>query len=127
MRTVRMIAWSRRVTPIALAAQLATPLALFAQVPRPAGVFGCEPGADYKIADYTQIQDYLRRLDAASDRVRMIEIGTSAQGRSLFLLFISSEQNLRQLDRWRDISARLALARDLDEAAARRLADEGRA
>ena len=122
-----MIAWSRRVTPIALAAQLATPLALFAQVPRPADVFGFEPGADYKIADYTQIQDYLRRLDAASERVRMIEIGKSAQGRPLLLLFISSEQNLRQLDRWRDIASRLALAKDVDDATARRLADEGRA
>src|SRR3990172_2071664 len=93
-----MTAWSRRITPLALAAQIATPIALFAQVPTPASVFGFEPGADYQIADYTQISDYLRRLDAASDRVRMIEVGTSAQGRSLFLLFISSEQNLRHLD-----------------------------
>jgi len=122
-----MARWSRRVTPIALAALIATPLALFAQVPKPADVWGFEPGADYKIADYTQIQDYLRRLDAASERVRMIEIGKSALGRPLLLLFISSEQNLRQLDRWREISARLALAKDLDEATARRFADEGRA
>jgi hypothetical protein len=122
-----MTAWSRRIASFALAATLATPFALFAQVPTPASVFGFEPGADYKIADYTQIADYLRRLDAASERVRMIEIGKSALGRPLFLLFISSEQNLRQLDRWRDISARLALAGGVDEATARRLADEGRA
>ncbi len=122
-----MARWSRRVTPIALAAQLATPLALFAQVPRPADVYGFEPGTDYKIADYTQIQDYLRRLDAASERVRMIEIGKSAEGRPMLLLFISSEQNLRQLDRWRDIAARLALAKDLQDSTARRLATEAKA
>ncbi len=116
-----------RFTAFALAVQLATPLGLFAQVPKPADVYGFEPGTDYKIADYNQIQDYLRRLDAASDRVRMIEIGKSAEGRPLLLLFISSEQNLRQLDHWRDIAARLALAKDLEDSTARRLATEGRA
>lgn len=110
----------------AAAVALAIPLALESQIPTPASVWGFEPGADYKIADYAQITDYLRRLDAASDRVQMIEIGKSALGRSMFLLFISSEQNLRQLNRWRDISSRLALARDLDDTTARRLADEGR-
>jgi hypothetical protein len=45
----------------------------------------------------------------------------------MHLLFISSEENLRQLDRWRDIAARLARARDLDEEEARRLAREGKA
>ncbi|HWP37903.1 MAG TPA: M14 family metallopeptidase [Gemmatimonadales bacterium] len=115
-----------RSVAIALAA-LAAPLALSGQVPTPASVWGFEPGADYKIADYGQITDYLRRLDAASDRVQMIEIGKSALGRPMFLLYISSEQNLRQLNRWRDISSRLALARDLDDATARRLAEEGRA
>ncbi len=117
----------QRFVRLALAAQLATPLALFAQIPKPADVFGFEPGTDYKIADYNQIQDYLRRLDAASDRVRMIEIGKSAEGRPLLLLFISSEQNLRQLDHWRDIASRLAVARNLDDSTAQRLATEGRA
>ncbi len=57
----------------------------------------------------------------------MIQIGESALGRPMLLLFISSEQNMRQLDRWRDISARLARARDLDNEQARRLAQDGRA
>ena len=97
-----------------------------AQVPTPAEVFGFEPGADYKMADYDQLTRYYRQLSAASDRVRMTEIGTSVEGRSLKLLFISSAENLESLDRWREISATLARAR-VDDEEARRLAEKGRA
>ncbi len=96
------------------------------QVPHPRDVFGFEPGADYQIADYSQMLEYYRQLDAASDRVQMIEFGRSALGKPMLLLFISSEENLRQLDRWRDISARLARARVSDQEA-RQLAAQGKA
>ncbi len=97
-----------------------------AQVPHPRDVYGFTPGEDYKIADYAQMLEYYRRLDAASDRVQMMEIGETHWGKPLLLLFISSEENLRNLDRWREISATLARAR-VGEAEARRLADEGKA
>jgi hypothetical protein len=103
-----------------------TALPAVAQVPRPADVFGFEPGADYSLADYTQLLDYYRRLDAASDRVLMQEIGRSTQGRPMVALFISSAENLAQLDRWRDISQRLARAR-IDEDEAHSLSREGKA
>jgi hypothetical protein len=99
---------------------------LGAQVPHPRDVFGFTPGDDYQIADYAQMLEYYRRLDAASDRVVLREIGTSVRGKPMLLLYISSEENLRQLDRWRSISERLARAR-IDEPEARRLAGEGRA
>ena len=38
-------------------------------VPSPEDVFGFKVGADYKLADYSQIEDYLSKLDAASNRV----------------------------------------------------------
>ena len=96
-----------------------------APIPKPADVFGFEPGADYKLANYTQISSYLKQLDEASERVRMIKIGTSVQGRPLYLMFISSEENLNNLERWRTISEQLARAR-IDENEARQLAEEGR-
>ncbi len=106
---------------------LAVPaLELAAQVPHPRDVFGFTPGDDYQIATYDQMLEYYRRLDAASERVTMVEMGKSVLGKPMLLLFISSEANLRQLDRWRDISARLARARIPDEEA-RRLANEGKA
>ncbi len=72
------------------------------------------------------MMEYFRRLDAASDRVQMREIGQSGRGRPLLLLFISSEQNLRRLENWRTTSEQLSRAR-IEEEAARRLAREGRA
>jgi hypothetical protein len=98
-----------------------------AQVPSPADVIGFEPGEDYKLADYTQLTEYYRRLAAASDRVQLQEIGRTTQGRPMFVLFISSAENLAQLERWRSISERLARARGLTDDEARRLAHEGKA
>jgi len=95
--------------------------------PHPREVFGFEPGADYELADYGQMLEYFRRLDEASDRVLVEEIGTSVLGRPLILVYVSSEENIARLDRWRAISERLARARDLDDDEARRLAQEGRA
>jgi hypothetical protein len=110
-----------------LAATFAAPPAAVAQVPRPVEVFGFEPGEDYKLADYAQLTEYYRRLAASSDRVQLRQIGESTQGRPMFVLFISSPENLARLEHWRSISERLARARDLDEAEARRLSREGRA
>ncbi|NBB75611.1 MAG: peptidase M14, partial [Bacteroidetes bacterium] len=97
-----------------------------AQVPTPEAVFGFAPGADYKLASYDQQLDYYDRLDAASDRVQVTQIGTSVMGRPMLLLFISSADNIAQLDRWKDISTRLARARAAEDEALQ-LAEEGKA
>jgi hypothetical protein len=110
---------------ILTAAAVAAPL--HAQVPPPAEVFGFEPGEDYKLADYGQLTEYYQRLAASSDRVRIQEIGRTTRGQPMWVLFISSPENLAQLERYRSISERLARARGLDDAEARRLASEGKA
>jgi hypothetical protein len=111
---------------LGLLLSVAVTTALEAQVPRPADVFGFEPGADYMLADYTQLTEYYQRLAAASDRVQLREIGRTTRGLPMFVLFISSPENLAQLEHWRSISERLARAR-VPEDEARRLAREGRA
>ena len=95
-------------------------------VPSPLEVFGFEPGADYELADYDQMIDFYRRLDAASDRVEMTQIGESSLGRPMYLVIVSSERNMRDLERWRSISERMARARMADDEAMG-LAAEGRA
>ncbi|MFB6279269.1 MAG: M14 family zinc carboxypeptidase [Salinibacter sp.] len=97
-----------------------------AQVPAPKSMIGFEPGADYKLADYDQVRNYYRQLSDASDRVQMTTIGTTSMGRPMTLLFLSSADNLDDLDRWRDISSTLARAR-VGEAKAKTLAEEGKA
>ena len=94
--------------------------------PSPADAFGFQPGDDYKLASYEQMESYYRQLAAASSRVQLREIGASALGRTLYLLTISSEENLANLDKYRDISEQLARAR-VDTQTAEALANEGKA
>ena len=99
---------------------------LAAQIPAPADYLGFEPGEDYKLADFSQISGYFQALDAASDRLKLVEFGRSSEGRPMYVAFVSSPENLARLDRWREISRRLALGRAGEEEA-RELAREGRA
>ena len=98
-----------------------------ARVPSPRDVLGFTPGDDRTIADWTQISDYFKRLDRASDRVALRDLGQSTLGRTLFAAFISSAENIRELDRYRDIQRRLADPRLVNSDAEReRLVREGK-
>ncbi|HXK62503.1 MAG TPA: M14 family metallopeptidase, partial [Acidobacteriota bacterium] len=95
-------------------------------VPRPEDVFGFKPGADYKLADYSQMLAYYRQLDQASDRIQVFNIGPSCEGREMILAVISSEENMADLERYRQISEKLARAR-IGPEEARELVQEGKA
>src|SRR5579862_1158810 len=69
---------------------------------------------------------YFQKLAASSDRIKLVEFGRSSEGRPMYVAFISAQENLKKLERYRQISARLALGQaSADEA--RALAEEGRA
>ncbi len=87
------------------------------KVPSPEDVFGFQVGADYKLADYDQMLDYYNQLATTSDRVKMIDIGKSVMGRPIKLMFISTKENLAQLDKWKEISTALARAKITKEEA----------
>ena len=101
-------------------------------VPTPASVLGWEPCADYKLATYEQIEDYFRQAAAAAPgRMRLVEMGKTSEGRTQVLAVVSSEENIRQLDRYKEIARKLALVKDgarpLSDDDARALAREGKA
>lgn len=85
--------------------------------PSPRSILGFTPGDDRKVADWNQITDYFAKLDAASPKVLVKEIGRSTLGRPLIVAFISSPGNIRNLDKYRQISARLADPRTIKDAA----------
>jgi hypothetical protein len=100
-------------------------------VPPPEAVLGFEPCADYTLATYEQIAAYFRVLDAASDRLQLVDIGTTAEGRTQLMAVITSEANMARLSRYKDIARMLAQARGpdgqpIDDETARRLAEEGK-
>ncbi|MCI0408546.1 MAG: M14 family metallopeptidase, partial [Acidobacteria bacterium] len=96
-------------------------------IPSPESVVGFSPCSDYKLATYEQIADYFRKLDAATDRMQLVETGKTAEGRTQLMAIISSEQNMKNLARYQEISAKLALARGLTDPEARALASQGKA
>jgi hypothetical protein len=111
----------------AFLACLAVAALLAAERPAAEAVIGFKPGTDRMLADHRQVLEFYRRLDAASDRVQVFSIGTSAEGREMILAAISSEQNLAKLPRYREIARQLADSRGLTDDAARALAREGKA
>lgn len=97
------------------------------QVPTPESVLGHRVGADFHLATFEESIDYFERLDAASDRLELRQVGRSSHGRPAYVALISSAENLRNVERHREIAQRLAHPKGLSDDEARALAAEGRA
>lgn len=97
------------------------------KVPSPDQVIGYVIGTPNKLTYTQDIHRYLRELEKASPRVRTHVIGKSEEGREMLLVVISDEASLEKIDRYREITARLADPRRLEEKDARKLITEGKA
>jgi len=98
-----------------------------ARITSPKEQFGFAVGADYQLVNYKQLAAYWKKLDAESDRMTVVDIGKTAEGRTMIMAVITSPSNQARLARYKDIARKLALAQGLTDAAARRLAAEGKA
>ncbi len=83
-------------------------IAIVAQVPSPKAVLGFNPTDDKTIADWAQIADYFTKLDKASSRVAVTEIGRTTLGKPLIVAFISSPENIKNLEKYKKINQKLA-------------------
>jgi hypothetical protein len=110
-----------------LAVSLWLTTALQAQtVPSPKEHFGFNIGEDYKLANYTQTEAYFKKL-SASPRTKLVDIGLTEEGRHQWMLIVSSPENIKNLDKYKDISRKLALAENLTDAQAKTLSQQGKA
>ncbi|MFL6192939.1 MAG: M14 family zinc carboxypeptidase [Thermoanaerobaculia bacterium] len=116
---------SRSIVIPLLAALWAAPLAA-AEPPTPEAFLGHKVGADRKLAHWPKVVEYMRLLDAASDRVSIESAGKSTQGNDMMVVVITSEENQKRLDHYREIARRLANPDGLSEAEAQALAAEGK-
>jgi hypothetical protein len=98
-----------------------------AAVTPPQAALGAALGDDYFLATYSQLEAYWKTLDRESDRLTLVDIGRTEEGRSQWMAVISAPENLARLDRYREISGRLARAEGLTDDMARALAQEGKA
>ncbi len=93
----------------------------------PEKLVGGVPGSDYFLANYTNTTQWLKTVAAQSDRMKLISIGTTAEGRDQYVAIISSPENIRNLEHYREIAKRLALAKGLTDDQAHALSREGKA
>lgn len=92
----------------------------------PAEYLGFEIGADRSLADYEETRGYFELLDEASPWVQVKRIGTTTLGRPMIAVVLSTPENLERLDRYVEISRRLADPRSLSPAEAAALIGEGK-
>ena len=96
----------------------------FAQVPAPVSVLGHTPGDDFYLANYEESVKYFHTMAAASDRMKMFTVGKSSEGRDIEVGVISSPQNLARLDEFKKNARQLAVADNLTDEQARKLAHD---
>ena len=107
-------------------AAAACPLLAQPRITAPRDALGANFGDDYFLANYTQLSGYWRTLEKESDRLKLVEIGKSAEGRPHLMAIVTSPENHKRLARLKEISSRLAHAEGLTDDQARVLAKEGR-
>ena len=98
-----------------------------AALPTPEKFFGFQMGADRKLANWDKLHEYYQLLAKGSDRVKLVELGKSSEGRPFIALFISSPANLARLEQLRQINAKLADPRGIPEAEVKKLVADGKA
>src|ERR1700761_5832677 len=96
------------------------------KITTPKEALGFNLGDDYHMATYTQLEAYWKKLASESNRMKLVEIGKTEEGRPQYMAIISSPENIKNLDRYKDISRKLAHA-EMDDAQAQTLAKEGKA
>src|SRR5438270_63362 len=111
----------------ALAITLLLAATLSAAPPSPSDFLKMNVGADRTLADYRQIVSYFNALAAASPRVRIETLGKTTLGENEIMAIISSEENMRNLEKIRGTAARLSDPRGLSDEGANALIRDGKA
>ncbi len=82
-------------------------------IPTPKDVLGYHVGAPAKLTYYADILKYYRALAAATPRVKIETIGKSDEDRELVVVWVSSDENIKNLQQNRDNLAKIADPRGL--------------
>jgi hypothetical protein len=96
-------------------------------VTTPKQFFGFNIGDDYCLANYQQLMKYWAKLETESDRIKVVNIGTTEEGRPQLMSVVTSATNHKNLGRYQEIARKLAQAEGVTAAEADKLAAEGKA
>lgn len=125
-RTKNKVMTCKNLCTLCAAFMLGTAALKAQTIPSPKEHFGFNIGDDYQLANYTQTEAYFKKL-AASPRAKFVDIGLTEEGRHQLMLIVSSPENMKKLDQYKEISQKLARAENLTDAEARKLAAQGKA
>ncbi|MGI8741408.1 MAG: M14 family metallopeptidase [Bryobacteraceae bacterium] len=95
-------------------------------VPTPASHFGHPIGVDRELLDWDKVVSYFTALSKASDRIRVKELGKTAEGRPFIAATIAAPETLRNLDLYLSIQQKLADPRKTSQTEADALIEEGK-
>ncbi|HSP66623.1 MAG TPA: hypothetical protein VLN48_02775, partial [Bryobacteraceae bacterium] len=59
-------------------------------VTSPQDALGFNLGDDYKVANYTQLEAYWKKLASESDRMKLVDIGVTSEGRRQYMAIVTS-------------------------------------
>lgn len=113
-------------TLILILSLISTQINLSQSLKSPEEFLGYKVGTDYKIADYETITKYFKHLSENSKKILFQNIGKTSQGRDMFMSIISSEDNLKNIDKYKDIIHKLSDPRKTNEQEASQLAKDGK-
>ncbi len=88
--------------------------------------YGFNIGDDYMLTTYKQTEAYFKKLAAESDRLKLVDIGKTEEGRTQYMMVISSPENIRNLARYQEIAQKMGRAK-VTEDEARQLSLQGKA
>jgi hypothetical protein len=97
-------------------------------VTSPEKFFGFRLGSDRKLARWDRIVEYFQLLEReGGGRLKVVNLGPSTEGRPFLLVIVSSARNMANLERLRQVNAKLSDPRGVSEAEVKNLVAEGRA
>src|ERR1700744_2316983 len=73
------------------------------KITTPKEALGFNIGDDYQLANYTQLDAYWHKLATESDRMKLVDIGPTAENRRQYMAVISSPENIKKLDHYKEI------------------------
>ncbi len=85
-------------------------------ITKPEKHFGFTPGSDGNLFLYEDLISYLEKLEKESPKLKLLKIGNSSLGKDMYIAFISSEENINNLDKLKEMNKKLALDPNLSSA-----------
>ena len=96
------------------------------EIKSPDKFYGFEPGSNHKLVGWTEMVDYFQHLGSASRRIKVFEAGKSTLGKPWIVAVVSSEDNLANSARFKEINRKLADPTGLSKEEVKNLAAQGR-